>query len=1258
MTLNKRPAAMSGRAQEIQQALEERILVIDGAMGTMIQRHKLEEEDYRGEEFKDHSCYLKGNNDLLSLTKPQVILGIHKEYLEAGADIVETNTFSGTKVAQADYKLEHICYRLNLESARLARRAADEVTAATGKQRYVAGALGPTNRTLSISPSVERPDFRNITFDELVQAYSEQAKGLLDGGVDILLVETVFDTANARAALFGIQSLFETEYDPVPVFVSGTIVDKSGRTLSGQMGEAFIISVSHAQPMCIGLNCALGAVEMRPFIESIGLNTKSFVICYPNAGLPNTFGDYDETPETTANHIREFARDGLVNVVGGCCGTTPDHIRAIAEAVADIQPRIPPSSLYEGAMLLSGLEPTRVTKETNFVNIGERCNVAGSRKFCRLIKNNQYEEALAIAKAQVENGAQVLDINMDEGLLDGKAAMSRFLNLIATEPDICKVPMCIDSSNFEVIEAGLKVIQGKCIVNSISLKEGEEDFLQKARIIKKHGAAVVIMAFDETGQAVDIENKVNICQRSYKLLTEKVGFDPNDIIFDPNILTVATGIEEHSVYGINFIEATKLIKSTCPGARVSGGVSNFSFSFRGKDSIREAMHSVFLYHAIAAGMDMGIVNAGCLPLYDDIDKELLQLCEDILWNLDSNGTEKLLAYAEKSSEQAKVGTVIDDWRTKSIEERLQHSLVKGIDKYVELDTEEARQNAEKYPRPLNVIEGPLMGGMSIVGELFGSGKMFLPQVIKSARVMKKAVAYLIPFMEEERAAQLVNKEEISDQDRYSGTIVLATVKGDVHDIGKNIVAVVLGCNNYRVVDLGVMCPCDKILEAVIAEKADILGLSGLITPSLDEMIFVAREMERLGLQIPLLIGGATTSRAHTAVKIAPRYNHPVVHVLDASKSVVVCSTLLDSNNYDDFVDDLKEDYEAIKEEHYDSLQEKKYLSLHEAQKRKFVIDWKNELPPVVPKFLNTQVFKNYDLSLLMQYIDWKPFFDVWQLRGKYPNRGYPKIFKDKTVGAEAKRVYDDAQKLLKSIIAEGSLVAHGIVGFYPANSVGDDIEIYSDESRSQVIAKLHGLRQQAEKESHDPFCCISDFIAPRETGIKDYIGMFAVTAGFGTDELCKRFQADFDDYNIILVKAIADRLAEAFAEELHERVRKDLWGYASDEYLEANDLHRIKYQGIRPAPGYPSQPDHQEKLTMWNVMGVEEATGIGLTEALAMTPAASVSGLYFANPKSHYFSVGKVGKDQVMDYAKRRGTDVRVVEKWLGTNLSYDVVEE
>lgn len=1259
MTRPKRTARMSGRAEEIHDALRQRILVIDGAMGTMIQRHKLEEDDYRGEEFRDHECNLKGNNDLLSLTRPQVILEIHKEYLEAGADIIETNTFSGTWVAQADYHLQHICYRLNLESARLARRAADEVTQVTGKQRYVAGAMGPTNRTLSISPSVERPDFRNITFDELVQAYSEQAKGLLDGGVDILLVETIFDTANSKAALFAIQTLFEEDYDPVPVFVSGTIVDKSGRTLSGQTGDAFVISISHAQPMCIGLNCALGAVEMRPFIENIGLNTKSFVICYPNAGLPNTFGEYDETPETTANHIKEFALDGLVNVVGGCCGTTPDHIRAIADTVATIKPRVPPLELYEGAQLLCGLEPTRITTNTNFVNIGERCNVAGSRKFCRLIKNGNYEEALAIAKMQVENGAQILDVNMDEGLLDGKAAMTRFLNLVATEPDICKVPICIDSSNFEVIEAGLKVTQGKCIVNSISLKEGEDDFLKKARKIKKYGAAVVIMAFDEKGQAVDTENKIKICQRSYKLLTEKVGFNCNDIIFDPNILTIATGIEEHNTYGISFIEATKVIKATCPGARVSGGVSNFSFSFRGKETIREAMHSVFLYHAIKAGMDMGIVNAGCLPLYDDIERELLDLAEALLWNTDPEGTEKLLAYAEKNTTQAKSDNLVDDWRLKSVEERLKYSLVKGIDKFIEMDTEEARANAEKYPRPLNVIEGPLMNGMSVVGDLFGSGKMFLPQVIKSARVMKKAVGYLIPFMEEERQRKMKESGSIaSESERYNGTIVLATVKGDVHDIGKNIVGVVLGCNNYRVIDLGVMCSCDKILECAIAEKADIIGLSGLITPSLDEMIFVAKEMERLGLQVPLLIGGATTSRTHTAVKIAPRYKHPVVHVVDASKSVVVCSSLMDKTVYDDYIDELSEDYEGIREEHYENLREKKFVSLSEAREKKFSIDWESEPLPVPPKLLGVKAFKDYDLNLLVPYINWKPFFDVWQLRGKYPNRGYPKIFNDATVGGEARRVFDDAQRLLSTIIAEGTLKAHGIVGFYPANAVGDDIEVYSDESRSQVVARLHGLRQQAAKESHTPFCCISDFIAPKETGIKDYIGMFAVSAGFGTEKLCNQFQADYDDYNIILVKAIADRLAEAFAEELHERVRKDLWGYASDEYLEANDLHRVKYQGIRPAPGYPSQPDHQEKIAMWNLMNAEELTGIGLTEALAMTPAASVSGLYFANPKSFYFGVGKIEKDQVLDYAQRRGKDLVEVEKWLNPCLAYDPAEE
>ncbi|KAK3879260.1 hypothetical protein Pcinc_016153, partial [Petrolisthes cinctipes] len=1247
------------RGEEIREALSKRILVIDGAMGTMIQQHKLEEEDFRGEEFRDHVIHLKGNNDLLSLTMPQIIQGIHKKYLEAGADIVETNTFSGTRVAQADYHLEHICYRLNLESARLARRAADEVTLSSGRQRYVAGAMGPTNRTLSISPSVERPDYRNITFDELVDAYEEQARGLLDGGVDLLLIETVFDTANAKAALFAVQTLFETDYEPIPIFVSGTIVDKSGRTLSGQTGEAFVISISHAQPMCVGLNCALGAVEMRPFIENIGKSTPAFVICYPNAGLPNTFGDYDETPETTASHMREFAEDGLVNVVGGCCGTTPAHIRAIAEVVSEIQPRKLPDCLHPDALQLCGLEPMRITAQTNFVNIGERCNVAGSRMFCRLIKNHKYEEALSVAKTQVENGAQVLDVNMDEGLLDGKAAMTRFLNLVATEPDICKVPICIDSSNFEVIEAGLKVTQGKCIVNSISLKEGEEDFIKKGRLIKKYGAAVVVMAFDEVGQAVDTENKVKICQRSYKILTEVVGFNPNDVIFDPNILTIATGMEEHNVYGIHFIEAIKMIKKACPRARISGGVSNFSFSFRGKEIIREAMHSVFLYHAIKAGMDMGIVNAGCLPVYDDIEQELLKLCESLLWNTDPEGTEKLLLYAEKGVSKAKGSVAVDDWRTKDVEERLKYSLIKGIDKYVEEDTEEARANTRRYPKSLNVIEGPLMNGMSVVGELFGVGKMFLPQVIKSARVMKKAVAYLIPFMEAARNARIEDLgENASDNDRYSGTILLATVKGDVHDIGKNIVGVVLGCNNYKVIDMGVMCSCDTILKRAIAEKADIIGLSGLITPSLDEMIHVAKEMERIGMQIPLLIGGATTSRTHTAVKISPKYKHPVVHVLDASKSVVVCCSLLDSGLYDDFIDDLKEDYNIIREDHYESLHDRKYVSLTEARKRKFQIDWIQCPKPAVPKFFGTKVYKNYDLTSLLSYIDWKPFFDVWQLRGKYPNRGFPKIFNDATVGDEAKRVFDDAQRILKQVITEGSLVAHGIVGFYPANSVGDDIEVYSDQSRATLLTTLHGIRQQAKKEAEETFCCLSDFIAPRESGIEDYIGMFAVSSGFGLDQLCAKFDTDFDDYSMILVKALADRLTEAFAEELHERVRKDIWGYASDEYLEANDLHRVKYQGIRPAPGYPIQPDHQEKKTMWELMQVEKETGIGLTEALAMTPAASVSGLYLAHPKSHYFSVGKIEKDQVVDYAARQGKDITVTEKWLGPCLAYDPTEE
>uniref|UniRef100_A0A8C3B9C7 Methionine synthase n=1 Tax=Cairina moschata TaxID=8855 RepID=A0A8C3B9C7_CAIMO len=1190
---------------EIESVLQERIMILDGGMGTMIQQHALSEEDFRGHEFKDHSKPLKGNNDLLSITQPDIICDIHKEYLLSGADIIETNTFSSTRVAQADYGLEHLVYRLNRVSAEVARKAADDVTAQTGIRRYVAGSMGPTNRTLSVSPSVERPDYRNITFDELVEAYTEQAKGLLDGGVDIMLVETIFDTANAKAALFALHKLFEEEYAPRPIFVSGTIVDKSGRTLSGQTGEAFVISVSHSKPLCIGLNCALGAVEMRPFIETIGKCTEAYVICYPNAGLPNTFGGYDETPEVTAKHIKSFALDGLVNVVGGCCGTTPAHIRKMAEAVRSCKPRVPPS-LSEGYMLLSGLEPFRIGPYTNFVNIGERCNVAGSRKFAKLIMAGNYEEALSVAKMQVEMGAQILDINMDDGMLDGPAAMTRFCNLISSEPDIAKVPLCIDSSNFSVIEAGLKCCQGKCIVNSISLKEGEEDFLEKARKIKLYGAAVVVMAFDEVGQATETETKIAICSRAYHLLVEKVCFNPNDIIFDPNILTIGTGMEEHNLYAINFINATKVIKETLPGAKISGGLSNLSFSFRGMDAIREAMHGVFLYHAIKYGMDMGIVNAGNLPVYDDIHKELLQLCENLIWNKDPDATEKLLHYAQNHAQGGRKVIHTDEWRKSSVEERLEYALIKGIEKYVTADTEEARLNQEKYPRPLNIIEGPLMNGMKIVGDLFGAGKMFLPQVIKSARVMKKAVGHLIPYMEKEREEKRAEQGSTEQEDPYNGTIVLATVKGDVHDIGKNIVGVVLGCNNFRVIDLGVMTPCDKILRAAVENKADIIGLSGLITPSLDEMIFVAKEMERLAIKIPLLIGGATTSKTHTAVKIAPRYSAPVIHVLDASKSVVVCSQLLDESVKDDFFEEILEEYEEIRQEHYESLKERRYLSLQQARRKGFHNDW---------------------------------------LSGH-------------KTGEEAKRVYNDAQKLLKMLINQKKLQARGVVGFWPAQSVQDDIYLYAVEEAvgsSEPIAKFHGLRQQAEKDSActDPYYCLSDFIAPLDSGICDYLGLFAV-ACFGVDELCNEYRKQDDEYNIIMVKALGDRLAEAFAEELHERVRKEFWAYCSAEQLDLCDLRRIKYDGIRPAPGYPSQPDHTEKLTMWKLANIEETTGIGLTESLAMTPASAVSGLYFSNPKSKYFAVGKICKDQVEDYALRKKLSVAEVEKWLGPILGYD----
>lgn len=1247
-----------GLGVELAAEMKKRIMILDGAMGTMIQSYNLSEEDFRGDEFKSHPKPLRGNNDLLCLTQPDIIYEIHKSYLEAGADFTETNTFNGTSISHSDYGTQHLVYRINKTAAQIARKAALDVQNATGIPRYVIGAIGPTNRTLSVSPSVEHPDFRNITFDELVDSYSEQCRGLLDGGVDILMVETIFDTANSKAALFAIEGLFESQYKPVPLFVSGTIVDKSGRTLSGQTPEAFVISVTHSRPLCIGLNCALGATEMRPFIENISRSTEAFVLCYPNAGLPNALGGYDETPEVMAAHLKSFAKDGLVNIVGGCCGSTPEFIKSIANAVRDIAPRVCPTNLYSDTLLLSGLEPVYINKFTNFVNIGERCNVAGSRRFARLITSGKYEEALSVAKQQVEMGAQVLDINMDEGMLDSVSAMSKFCNYISCEPDVSKLPLCIDSSNFSVVEAGLKCTQGKSIVNSISLKEGEEDFLEKSRIVKKYGAAVVVMAFDETGQATDADRKVAICTRSYRLLTEKLGFNPNDIIFDPNILTIATGIEEHNTYGISYIEATKQIKQTLPGARISGGLSNLSFSFRGKEVIREAMHSVFLYHAIQVGMDMGIVNAGNLPVYDDIKKELLELCENLLWDKDPNGTEKLLEYTQALGEGGKKLVITDEWRNESVESRLEYSLVKGIDKYIVDDTEEARSLLDKYPRPLNVIEKPLMNGMSVVGDLFGSGKMFLPQVIKSARVMKKAVAYLVPFMEKEKEEALKKKMEegieITENDRFHGTVVLATVKGDVHDIGKNIVGVVLGCNNFRVIDLGVMTPSQKIIETAKKEKADIIGLSGLITPSLEEMIHVAKEMEREGLKIPLLIGGATTSKTHTAVKIAPKYSQPTIHVLDASKSAVVVSTLLDEYAKEEYTEDIAEEYDDIRTDHYDNLKDRKYVTLKQAQQKPLNIDW-SQYTPVLPNTLGVTVLSNYDITRLIPYIDWKPFFDVWQLRGKYPNRGYPKIFNDTQVGPEAKRVFDEAQEMLQRIVKEGLLRAEGIVGIYRAQTSGDDIQVLDDDRR--VLATLFGLRQQADKSStgsNSPYICLSDFIAPAGSGVDDYVGVFAVSVGFGCKELCDKFKEDNDDYSVIMAKALADRLAEAFAEELHERVRKEIWGYVELETMDTADLHKIKYQGIRPAPGYPSQPDHTEKLTMWELMNIESLTGIKLTESLAMYPPASVSGLYFAHPSASYFAVGKICKDQVVDYAGRKGMSVSEMEKWLGPILAYD----
>ncbi|KAI8916519.1 5-methyltetrahydrofolate-homocysteine methyltransferase [Powellomyces hirtus] len=1255
-----------GRGAEVEaqlrKTLKERIMFIDGAMGTMIQRYRFSEEDFRTERFKDHpKDFLKGNNDLLSLTQPEAIYDIHCKYLEAGSDLVETNTFSSTSIAQADYLMQDLVYELNKVSAELAKKACDEYTKKDpSKPRFVAGAIGPTNQTLSISPSVENPSFRATNFDNMVISYAEQVRGLLDGGADVLLVETIFDTLNSKAALYAIDQIFDEEgYDRCPVLISGTIVDQSGRTLSGQTGEAFIASVSHGDPLAIGLNCALGADQMLPFLQNISKNNPTFVICYPNAGLPNTFGEYDQSAAEMAEQVRPFAELGLLNIVGGCCGTTPEHIKAVADMCKGYAPRVPPT-MDPDTLIVAGLETLRINKDTGFVNIGERCNVSGSKIFAKKILNAAYEEALAIGRAQVEAGAQVIDVNMDEGLLDGKAAMTKFLNYIASEPDIAKVPLMIDSSNFEVVLAGLKCAQGKCIVNSISLKEGEADFIKKAKIVKRFGAAVVVMAFDEEGQAVEAQRKFDICARSYKILTEQIGFKGCEIIFDPNILTIATGLEEHNNYAVEFIESNRMIKANLPGAKISGGVSNLSFSFRGKEVLRQAMHSVFLYHTIQAGMDMGIVNAGFLTIYDDIPKDLLEICENAIWNRDPEVTEKLLHYAETHGKDATKGVeAAEEWRNDGVEGRLKYALVKGITKYIVEDTEEARLKTDQYPRPLNVIEGPLMAGMSVVGELFGAGKMFLPQVIKSARVMKSAVAHLIPFMEEERLANLA-AGGISDDDpnaAYNGTVVLATVKGDVHDIGKNIVGVVLGCNNYKIIDLGVMTPCDKILAAAVEHRADIIGLSGLITPSLDEMVYVAKEMERKGIKIPLLIGGATTSKMHTAVKIAPRYKNPAVHVLDASKSVVVVSSLLDDKARDDFVDDIADEYEDLRAEHYEGLKDRRYLTLAAAKARKAKLTWKQETMPCKPKFYGTKTLNDYNLKDLIPYIDWNPFFQTWQLRGRYPNRGFPKIFNDETVGEEAKKLYDDALAMLDTIVNEKILRATAVIGFWPAHAVDEDVEIYADEkSKDKPIAKFFGLRQQAEKDSEndEPYYSLTDFVAPKETGLLDHIGAFAVSCGFGVDEKCLEYTKQHDDYSIIMLKALADRLTEALAEVVHADIRKEYWGYSPDEKLAPEEMLQVKYQGIRPAPGYPSQPDHTEKETMWKLMDIEKQTGIALTESLAMMPAAAVSAVVFGHKDAKYFAVGKIDKDQIEDYSARKNMPVADVERWLSSSLCYE----
>jgi 5-methyltetrahydrofolate--homocysteine methyltransferase len=1220
--------------------LARRILVLDGAMGTMIQSYQLGEGDYRGDRFAEWRHDLKGNNDLLSLTQPGIIRAIHAAYLDAGADILETNSFNSTAISLADYGMEDLVYELNRESARLAREVADEFEGRDGdRPRYVAGVLGPTNRTASLSPDVNNPGFRNVQFDHLVATYSEAVRGLLDGGADLLLVETIFDTLNAKAALFAIDSYFETAGLQVPVMISGTITDASGRTLSGQTTEAFWNSVAQARPLSVGLNCALGAKALRQYVQELSRVAPTFVSTHPNAGLPNEFGGYDESPEYMAGVLREFAESGLVNLVGGCCGTTPAHIKAIADAVAGLPPRLPASPAPR--LRLSGLEPLTIGPDSIFVNVGERTNVTGSRKFAKLILAGDYNAGLELARQQVENGAQMIDVNMDEGMLDSQAAMTTFLQLLASEPDISRVPVVIDSSKWSVIEAGLKCVQGKGVVNSISLKEGEEAFIHQAKLVRRYGAAVIVMAFDEQGQADTADRKVEICQRAYRILTEQVGFSPEDIIFDPNIFAIATGIEEHNNYALEYIEATRRIKGTLPHVLVSGGVSNVSFAFRGNDPVREAIHSVFLYHAIEAGMDMGIVNAGQLPIYTDIPPDLLERVEDVVLNRRADATDRLLEIADSVKGRVSEQATNLAWRSAPVAERLTHALVEGIADYIVEDTEEARRQAE---RPIHVIEGPLMDGMNVVGDLFGAGKMFLPQVVKSARVMKRAVAHLVPYIEAEKLALGTD----AGPSRSNGKVLLATVKGDVHDIGKNIVGVVLQCNNYEVIDLGVMVPSAKILETARRERVDLIGLSGLITPSLEEMAFVAGELEREGFSAPLLIGGATTSRVHTAVKIEPRYRGPTIHVIDASRAVGVAGALQSETQKPDFVAGVRAEYQAIRVHRSGRKSEERRQSIEDARRNRLAIDWEAATPPE-PCFSGNRVLNEYPLEELVPLIDWTPFFQTWELAGHYPA-----ILNDPTVGASARALFGDAEALLQRIVRERLLRARGVFGFYPANSVGDDIELYRDEDRTHPIAVIHTIRQQMVKPPGRPNLALADFVAPHASGVPDYIGAFAVTAGVGLDDLVEQFTSEHDDYGAILSKALADRLAEAFAELLHLRVRREFWGYARGESLDNEGLIKERYQGIRPAPGYPACPEHTEKRILFDLLDAEKSAGITLTESFAMLPTASVSGYYFWRPESHYFGVGKIERDQVEDYARRKGMDRATAERWLAPNLNYE----